>query len=66
MLDYAVQLTAAPHTVTETDWQALRGHGFSDADLFDITEVAAFFNYTNRVAHGIDMIPNADYHTLAR
>ncbi len=66
MLDYAVQLTAAPNLVTEADRAGLRGHGFSDADLFDITEVAAFFNYTNRVAHGLDMMPNAEYHLLGR
>jgi len=66
MLDFALQLTAAPHTVTEADREALRGHGFSDADIFDIAEVAAFFNYTNRVAHAVDMMPNAEYHTLGR
>ena len=66
MLDFAVQLTEAPHTVSEADRAGLREHGFTDADLFDITEVAAFFNYTNRVAHGLDMMPNPEYHTLAR
>ena len=66
MLDFALQLTAAPHTVTEADREALRGHGFADADIFDIAEVAAFFNYTNRVAHAVDMMPNAEYHTLGR
>ncbi len=66
MLDYAVQLTAAPQSVSASDREALRGHGFSEADLFDITEVAAFFNYTNRVAHGLDMMPNAEYHLLGR
>ena len=66
MLDFALQLTAAPHTVTEADRAALRGHGFGDADIFDIAEVAAFFNYTNRVAHAVDMMPNAEYHGLGR
>lgn len=66
MLDFAVQLTAAPQSVTEADRQTLRTHGFADADIFDITEVAAFFNYTNRVAHGLDMMPNPEYHTLSR
>jgi len=66
MLDFALQLTVAPHTVTEADRVALRGHGFGDADIFDIAEVAAFFNYTNRVAHAVDMMPNAEYHGLGR
>jgi uncharacterized peroxidase-related enzyme len=66
MLDFAVKLTAAPHEVSEADRSELSQHGFSDEDVFDITEVTGFFNYTNRVAHGVDMMPNAEYHTLAR
>ena len=66
MLDFALKLTAAPYEVGEADREGLRATGFSDADIFDICEVTGFFNYTNRVAHGVDMIPNVEYHTLAR
>lgn len=66
MLDFAVKLTAAPHEVSEADRQGLRRLGFSDEDIFDIAEVAGFFNYTNRVAHAVDMMPNPEYHDLGR
>ena len=66
MLDFAVLLTEAPHEVTADDRQALREEGFTDEDIFDIAETAAFFNYTNRVAHAVDMMPNAEYHGLGR
>jgi uncharacterized peroxidase-related enzyme len=66
MLDYAWKLTTDPHGIGEPDRQALRDAGFSDADIFDITDVAAFFNYTNRMAHGLDMMPNPDYHAMSR
>ena len=66
MLDFAVKLTETPHLVTHADRQGLRDHGFKDADIFDICEVAGFFNMTNRVAHGIDMMPNPEYHAMAR
>ncbi len=66
MLDFAVLLTEAPHEVTADDRDGLREVGFTDEDIFDIAETAAFFNYTNRVAHGIDMMPNPEYHTLGR
>ena len=66
MLDYAVLLTEAPERVGPAERQALRDAGFRDADIFDITEVAAFFNYTNRVAHGVEMMPNVEYHSMAR
>ena len=66
MLDFAVLLTEAPHEVTSEDRHDLREVGFSDEDIFDIAETAAFFNYTNRVAHAVDMMPNAEYHDMAR
>lgn len=66
MLDFAVQLTAAPHLIAQADRDALSAQGYSEEDVFDIAEVTAFFNYTNRVAHAVDMMPNAEYHTLGR
>ena len=66
MLDYAWKLTGTPHDIGEPDRQALRDAGFTDADIFDITDTAAFFNYTNRMAHGLDMMPNPDYHAMDR
>lgn len=66
MLDFAWKLTASPHDVGEADRQGLRDAGFSDADIFDICDTAAFFNYTNRMAHGLDMMPNGDYHGKSR
>jgi uncharacterized peroxidase-related enzyme len=66
MLDYAWKLTETPHDIAEPDRQALRDAGFTDTDIFDITDTAAFFNYTNRMAHGLDMMPNPDYHAMER
>ncbi|AXI48298.1 alkylhydroperoxidase [Sulfitobacter sp. SK012] len=66
MLDFAVKLTQASATVEEQDREALRAVGFSDRDIWDISSVAGFFNMTNRVASGVDMRPNEDYHAQAR
>ena len=44
----------------------LAGLTFGAKDIFDVAEVAGFFNYTNRVAHAVDMMPNPEYHDLAR
>ena len=62
MLDFAVKMTENPKNMSEEDRQSLRDVGFSDADIFDVAEVAAFFNMTNRVALAIDMMPNLQYH----
>lgn len=66
MLDFVWKLTLTPHDVSESDREGLRDVGFPDADIFDICDAAAFFNYTNRMAHGLDMIPNAEYHARDR
>lgn len=66
MLDFAVLLTVQSAGVSEADRQGLRDHGFSDRDIWDIVNVAAFFNMTNRVASGTDMRPNPKYHAQAR
>jgi uncharacterized peroxidase-related enzyme len=66
MLDFAALVTTASATIEEHDRQALRDVGFSDRDIWDIANVAAFYNMTNRVASAIDMRPNEAYHAQAR
>lgn len=66
MLDYAWKLTDTPHDICDADRQSLRDSGWDDDAICDITDVTAFFNYTNRMAHGMDMIPNAEYHSMSR
>ncbi|MEZ4870133.1 MAG: peroxidase-related enzyme [Caldilineaceae bacterium] len=66
MLDYAVKITREPVQCSEQDIEHLRSLGFSDAAIFDIAEVAAMFNFTNRLASAIGMMPNREYHALGR
>jgi len=66
MLDFAARVTTASATIEEADRQALRDHGFSDRDIWDIANVAGFFNMSNRVASATGMEPNPDYHSQAR
>jgi uncharacterized peroxidase-related enzyme len=66
MLDFAVKVTERPYEVGEPDRAALRGHGFSDRDIWDISATAAFFNMSNRLASAVDMMPNPEYHRQAR
>jgi uncharacterized peroxidase-related enzyme len=66
MLDHAVKLTEASHRCTEEDLDALREAGWSDEDIMDITEVAAMFNLTNRMANTLGWLPNAEYHQAGR
>lgn len=66
MLDFAAKVTAASTTIEDADRDMLRDHGFSERDIWDIINVAAFFNMTNRVASATGMVPNPEYHGQAR
>jgi len=66
MLDFAHKLTVASHEVGDEDLDELRRHGFADEEIFDIAEVAAMFNFTNRLASAFAWVPNELYHDLGR
>lgn len=66
MLAFAVKLTNTPAEMGEADRATLRAEGFSDADIWDIAAVAAFYNMSNRVAAAVEMRPNPEYHAMAR
>ncbi len=66
MLDFAVLMTKASATIGEADREALREHGLSDRDIWDVAAVAGFFNMSNRMASAVDMRPNPEYHAQAR
>ena len=66
MLDFAVKITEASHTVEEADRQVLRDAGLSERAIFDVAAVAGLFNYTNRMASALDVRPNAEYHFRGR
>jgi uncharacterized peroxidase-related enzyme len=50
---YALKLTVRPSEMTAGDVEALRRAGCSDRDVVDVDQVAAYFNYVNRVVDGL-------------
>ena len=66
MLDFAVKLTEASDRCTDEDVQALRDAGWNDEEIMDIAQVAAMFNFTNRLASGLGWVPNREYFSLGR
>jgi len=66
MLDYAVKITNNPVECEEADIEHLRSFGFSDEAIFDIAEIAAMYNFTNRLASASGMLPNREYHSMGR
>jgi uncharacterized peroxidase-related enzyme len=53
MLDFAVKLTRDAVLVTKRDHDALRTAGFDELGILQITLIASFFNYVNRVADAL-------------
>ena len=66
MLDFALKLTESSSTCTEADVDALREAGWNDEEIMDIAQVAAMFNFTNRLASGLGWRPNPEYVSLGR
>ena len=66
MLEFTEKITKNSSDINEEDRQKLRDVGFNDRDIWDIANVAGFFNMTNRVASAVAMRPNEEYHHQSR
>jgi len=53
MLDYVAQLTRDATRIGPGHHEALRAAGFDDRGILQITLIAAWFNYINRVADAL-------------
>ena len=63
MLDFVSKLTQNSHKINEDDRNKLRKIKFNEFQILEIIEVAAFFNMTNRIASGTNMVPNVEYYS---
>ncbi len=53
MLDYVIKLTKEATKVRPDDHERLRDAGFDDKGILQITLIASWFNYINRVADSL-------------
>ncbi len=53
MVDYVVKLTKDATRVWKDDIEGLRAVGFDDRGILQITLIASWFNYINRVADAL-------------
>ena len=66
MLDFAAKVSLRAHEVDDADVEALRRHGFSLEDVWDIGAISAFFAMSNRMASLTNMRPNDEFYSLGR
>jgi uncharacterized peroxidase-related enzyme len=53
MVEYVVKLTKDATKVSKRDHDGLRSAGFEDQAILQITLIASWFNYINRVADAL-------------
>ena len=66
MLAFALKVALKSQEIVDDDFAALRGHGFSDEDIWDIGAIASFFALSNRMANLTNMRPNDEFHLMGR
>ncbi len=66
MLDFALKVCSASHEIDDRDFAALREHGFSADDAWDIGAITAFFGLSNRMANLSGMRPNDEFYLMGR
>ncbi len=66
MLAFAMKVALSSRDIGDDDFAALRAHGFTDEDIWDIGGIAAFFALSNRMAHLVGMRPNDEFFVMGR
>lgn len=59
-LKYAAALTRAPASLDVLQIDELRSHGFGDAEILEINQVAAYFAYANRTVLGLGVTADGE------
>ena len=57
ILKFAEKLTLTPNQMSQDDIRTLRRHNFKDTEIHDIVQIAAYFNYINRIADALGVPP---------
>ena len=66
MLDFAMKVSQTAWSVGDADFDRLRGHGFTDDDIWDIAAISSFFGLSNRMANVTSMRPNDEFYSMGR
>ena len=66
MLAFALKVCDDSGALVEADFEALRAHGFSDDDVWDIGAITALFGLSNRMANLLSLRPNDEFYLLGR
>lgn len=60
MLRFARKLNDTPSEVSVVDVEGLRSAAFTDQNIFDVVVIVAYFNFMNRIADGLGVVPEPE------
>ena len=63
---YAEKITKTPHETSRSDIDQLMALGLTREEVWDVAEVSAMYNFTNRMAMATGQMPNREYHAQFR
>ena len=66
MLEFAMKVALRSDELGDEDFDALREHGFSDEDAWDIGAIASFFALSNRMSNVTGVLPNDEFYAMGR
>lgn len=66
MLAFALKVCNDSANIVEDDFEALKRHGFSEEDIWDIGAITALFGLSNRMANLVSMRPNDEFYLMGR
>lgn len=66
MLDFGMKVSFDSASINEKDFEVLKGHGFSDEDIWDIAAVTAFYNMSNRLMNFLAVRPDDAFYGMGR
>ena len=66
MIEFALKVALRSQEIVDADLEVLRGHGFTDEDIWDIGAIAAFFAMSNRMANVMATRPNDEFYAMGR
>lgn len=61
MMAFAEKVTLHAHEITQEDIDALRAHGFSDADVLDIALATAARSFYSKLMDAVGLEPNPEW-----
>ncbi len=64
--EYVEKITKRPTETSQADIAHLQSFGLTPEETWDIAEIAAMYNFTNRMAMATGQMPNREYHSQSR